>query len=154
MVVIELGELAEDFLLARGEMARGFHHDLDELVAPAAAVQIRHAAALEFHHVTALRSLGYGHPLGAVQSGHLHVGTEGGLSEADRHLADKVVSLALEKRVFLHLELDAEVAAGRSGVSRLALIAELEPHPRIDTRRDIHLEVSRGTHATRTAARS
>ena len=122
-------------------MARGLDDDLDQLVAAAPAADVGHAAALEPEHVAALRPPGDVQPVGAVEGRHLDLGAEGGLREADRHLAEQVVAVALEERVLADQDLDAEVAPRGAGVARLALAAELEPHAALDARGDVDLQV-------------
>ena len=132
--MLDLGQLAEQLLLAGGEVPGRLDDDLDQLVAAAPAVDVGHPAALELEDVAALGPLGDVQPVGAVERRHLDLGAEGGLGEADRHLADQVVAVPLEERVLADLDLDPEVAPRGPGVARLPLVAELEPHPGLDAR--------------------
>ena len=66
---------------------------------------------------------------------------ERGLGEADRHLADQVVAVPLEERVLADEDLDPQVAPRGARVARLPLAAELEPHPALDARRHVDLQV-------------
>ena len=149
--MLDLGQLAEQFFLPGGEVPRGLDDDLDQLVAAAPAADVGHPPPLEPEHVAALGPLGDVQPVRAVEGGDLDLGAEGGLGEADRHLADQVVAAPLEERVLADHDLDPEVAPGRTGVARLALVAELEPHAALDARGDSTL--SWATAATRPAPR-
>ena len=42
----------------------------------------------------------------AIERGHLQLGAKRGLGEADRHFAMQIVAVALEDRVFAHVDFD------------------------------------------------
>src|SRR5262249_23723185 len=75
-----------------------------------------------------------------VQRGHVDLGPQGRLGEADRHLTVEVVPPALEEWMLLHQDLDTEVAARRAHVAQFALVALLHPHPALDARVDVDRE--------------
>src|SRR5262249_20919003 len=99
VVVLELGQLAEEFFLAGGQPGGGLDDDLDQFVAAAPAVDIRHAAALELQDLAGLRAAGDGQAVGTVERGDLDLGAQRGLGEADGDAGDQIAAGAFEERV-------------------------------------------------------
>ncbi len=141
--VLDFSKLPEQLLLAGGQVPRGFNDDLDQLVAPAPAADVGHAATLDSDHLTALRAAGNHDIVGTIERGNADLGPQRGLREADRNLAVQIVAPPFEEGVPLDHHLDAQVAPGCSDVSQFALVAKLQPHAAFHTRWNIDLQLGR-----------
>src|SRR5690606_185190 len=90
-----------------------------------------------------LAGLGFGRNLDdglAIERGHDQLGAQRGLAEADRHLAEEVVALALEDVVLAHPHFDVEVARRRAGGAGLALARQADAVAVVDAGRNLHLQ--------------
>src|SRR4051794_2500478 len=72
--LLDLGQLAEQLLLAGGEAAGGLDVDLREDVAPGPAVEVGHAVAADPEDLAALRPLGDVEVVGPVEGRYLDLG--------------------------------------------------------------------------------
>src|SRR5262249_14740411 len=105
LLVLDLGELAEQFLLAGRQVAGRLDDAPRQLVAPATAADVGHAPAPEPEDVAALAAARDLRAVAAVERRHVDFGAQGRLGEADRHLAVQIIAPPLEERMFLHQDL-------------------------------------------------
>src|SRR5262249_8604414 len=108
MFLVDLGQLAEKLLLALGQTLRRLDENGNEQVALAAGAEVRQAVARHAHNVAALDAGLERVVHRAVQRRHFHLAAKRGLAEAERHLADQVIAVALEERMILHVDADDE----------------------------------------------
>ena len=86
MLVLDLGKLTQQLFLPGRQIAWCLDENFDELVASAATVHIRHAPSLDSQHLPTLCSARNLNPVGTVERGHLDLGPQRRLREADRNL--------------------------------------------------------------------
>src|SRR5439155_25603576 len=146
-------ELLEQLALAGRQLLRRLHDDTHQLVAAPVAVQVRDALALQAEDLPRLGGGRDLHARRALERGHLHLGPEGGLRDADRHLADDVPSLAHEQGMLAHAEQHVEVARGAAVHPRLALAAELQTRAGVDPGGNLDVQLMSSALDTRAAAR-
>src|SRR5262245_42030034 len=138
--MIDLGQFAEQLLLALGQGLRRFHQESDEQVAAPSTAQVRHALPAQVLDVPALDA---GLELvrdRSVERGDLDFAAKSGLSEADRHLADQVIAVALKERVVAHVHAHDQIAARCSGLTSLALAPSGNLQSRESPRRNVDLQ--------------
>src|SRR5690606_3577419 len=113
-------ELLQQFALLGGEVDRGLDHHAAVQVARRAAAHRAHALAAQAEGLAGL-GLGRDPDLGlATERRHVDHVAEGGLRNADRHLAVQVVAVAGEDRMLAHAHFHVEVAwrgARRTGLA-------------------------------------
>src|SRR5437870_2227684 len=146
-------ELLEQLALAGRQLLRRLHDDTHQLVAAPVAVQVRDALALQAKDLPRLGAGRDLHARRALERGHLHLGPEGGLRDADRHLTDDVPSLAHEQGMLAHAEQHVEVARGAAVHPRLALAAELQTRAGVDPGGNLDVQLMSPALDTRAAAR-
>src|SRR5690606_7092538 len=113
--------------------------DADELVASArAAAEFGDAAAAHPQHAAALDAGVDLEARAALQRGHLHLRTEGGIREGEVEVVVDVEPVAGEVLVRLLLDLDAEVAGRAAALAGVAAAADLEVVALGHARRDLH----------------
>src|SRR5918996_6484274 len=109
--VAGLLELAQQLLLALGQIDRSLDHDLGEHVAAGVAVQLGHALAAQ---TEAVAGLGAGGDLDArapaLDGRHLDLAAERRRGERDRDAAVDVGAVAVEQAVWRYANEDVEVA--------------------------------------------
>src|SRR5262249_49171693 len=101
MLGIDLGQLAQQLLLALRQIPRRLDHQADVQVARLVMVDVIDALAAEAQHRAGLRARRDVVRERTVERGDVDLPAQGRLAEGDRHLADQVRSLALKERMFL-----------------------------------------------------
>src|SRR5262249_12148778 len=96
----------------------------DEQVALAAGTEVRQAMAGHANNVAALDASLECVIYRSVQRRHLELAAEGGLAEAERHLANQVIAVALEERMLFHVHANDEIAARGARLSGLAFATQ------------------------------
>src|SRR5690606_26134092 len=128
------------------EAGGGLDVDVDEQVAPAALVEVRHAAPVQRDDLAGLGAGPDVDLLGAVERVDHEGGAEGGRGHRDVHGAVEVVAAPLEDRVRALDDLQEQVAGRAAAGADLALAGELDVRAVLDTGRDPHLDHAAGAH--------
>src|SRR3954451_11040357 len=138
IAVAGLLELAQQLLLALGQVDRRLDHDLDEHVAACWAVQLAHALVLEPDLLAGLGPRRNRDPQApALDRGHLDLAAQSRGGHRNRHPAEDVRPLATEQPVRRYGDEDIEVPGLPAADRGLALAGEPDAGPVLDTRRDI-----------------
>ena len=122
-------------------------------IALAAARHVRHALAAEFE---ARAWLGAGRNVqvfAPVKRRHLDASSERKSGEADRHLAEQIIALAMKEMMVLHVDDDVEVPGRAAGAAVFALVLKAQALPRRDPGGNLHRELAFPGYAARAAAR-
>src|SRR5579884_2236779 len=144
--------LKQVFLLGRQVSRRHDLHD-DMLVAACAAMHHRYPQPFQAEGAIALRAgRNFEHNLLAVDCGDGNLIAQRGLCEADRHLIDDVVALALEEGVRLHREDHIEITGRAAPRTDFALAGHADIDAIIDTCGNIHHDMADIAHAALASA--
>ena len=115
-------------------------------------MRIGQALAFQADDGAGLRALRNGDFLVAIQAGHADLGAESGLRDADGNRAIEIRAAPLEKRMFLHVQDDVEIARRAAVGAGLAFAGNADARLRIDARRDAHVDGARALDAAAPAA--
>src|SRR6185312_5570324 len=131
-------ELAQQFLLALGEVDRRLDHHLDIHVAARRRAQHGHALAAQAELVAALRAGGHVDlGAGAIDGRYLDGAAERRGRHGDRHAAMDVGAVALEDAVRLDREEDVKVARRAAAHAGLALAGQADARAVLDAGRNV-----------------
>src|SRR5215471_9112911 len=122
-------------------------------VAMSAAGDVRHALAAQLEPRTGRSARRHLDHVLAIHERYAHVAAEREGRKRNRHLAVKVVPLAVEERVLLHVDDDVEVAGRAASRTVLSLAVETKALPGRDSRRDLRGEFALAAHAPGATAR-
>ena len=133
-------ELAQQFLLALGQIGRCLHDDVTMQIAVGVCTHAFDALAAQAEDFTAL---GFGGNLDAgfaIQSWYLDLATQRRSGEADRHFAMQVVAVALKDAVLFDMDFHIQVAVRRAVAAGFAVAAVAQAHAAVDTCRNLDLQ--------------
>src|SRR6056297_3093610 len=134
-------ELAQQFLLPRGEVDRCLDSEFDEHVAASAATQGRHALVAQSHLTARLAARRDFHAgASTVDSGHFDVTTKSCGRHRDRNSAEEVDFIPLEKFVLLDLDEDVEIAWRSAAHPGFTLAGKADAGAGFDTGGNVHVE--------------
>ena len=143
MIVAQFAELSKFGLLLGVKSRRNLDNDADMQVAVAVALDVFHPLASQSKNGSGLGAGWDIEPRPAAEGGHINFGAERGLREADRYLALKVIAIALEKLVLLHVQENIQVSRFPTVDSGLAVAGGAESGASIDPGRDANGDFSR-----------
>ena len=126
-------ELAQQFLLAVGEVDRCFNHDVAHEVARPARADAADALAAQAKY---LARLGFGRDLDlrrTVQRGDLDLAAQRGSRETHRHFAVQVIVVPLENRMLLDVDLHEQVTRRAAVDAMFALAGQADAITFVDT---------------------
>src|SRR5215472_223888 len=128
-------------------MHRGLDDHAAEEVAASAAAHRFHALVAQAKDASRLRlrrDLQHHVP---VERRHRYRAAERCGRKAQRHLARKMLAVALEDRVLAHVHLDVEIAGRAAVAAGLAFAGEAHAILVVDAGRDFHRQLARAAHA-------
>jgi len=121
LAAAELGEFLELAFLRGGQMRRNFHIDAHVQVAVAVALNVFDAFAFEPEHGARLCA-GRDTDAGlAIERRDLNFRAEGRLDKVDRHLAQKVIAIALKDFMRLRVQDHVQVARWSAAEASFAI---------------------------------
>src|SRR5450755_2939860 len=130
-------EFAQELFLPRGQLHRRFDRDMAEQVAVSAAAHPFDPLATQSKDLPGLR-LGWNLELGvSLERGNLDLAAHRSDCEPDRHLAMKIIVLALEYRVLLQIYDDVKIAMRTAIEPSLAFARKPDAIVVIDSGRDL-----------------
>src|SRR5690606_34604383 len=133
-----LVEASERLLLLRSEVDRRLHLDTAEQIAVTGHPHGPDALALHSEYSAGL-SLGRDLQLDVpVECRHLDRAAEGGVREADRHLAGEVLTFASKNRMRLHGDVDVQIARRPAVAAGFAFARQPNAVAVVDARRHLH----------------
>src|SRR5205814_5341438 len=109
LAAAQVGKLLELRALRRGELRWHLNINPHVQIAVPVALKVFDAFALEPEHGARLRAGGDFEQRFAVERGHFDFGSQRRLHEAHRHLAQKIVAVALEKFVGANVQDDVKI---------------------------------------------
>src|SRR5262245_6758445 len=135
-------ELAQQILLAFGQVDRSLDLQLDIEIAARLRAQHAHALAAQTELLAGLRAGGHRDlDASAVDARHLDRAAERRRRDRQRHRAIEMVALALEERVRRDRQEDVEIARRPAAHADFALAGEADAIAVLDARRNVHLQV-------------
>src|SRR5690349_4269058 len=135
-------ELAQQLLLALGQLLGHLDEDAHELVAAPGALELGQALVAQAEDLAALRAGRDRHLGPAAQRGDLDLVAQRELVEGERQLAQEVRAVALEDAVLVLAHDHVQVAARRALVARVALLRHAQAQPVLDTGGDLELDLA------------
>src|ERR1041385_8695373 len=148
-----LVELLEHLALLFRQLLRRHDLDGDEQVATAAAGDdVGHAAPAEAEGRAALCPFGNLERLFTLEGRNGDVAAEGHRRIVHGDFAEQIVAVAMEERVVLHMDDNVEVAGRTASGARLAFAAQAQALAARDARGNLHRQLARLLHATRSTA--
>ena len=147
-----LAELLEKLALFARELARNLHVHVHEQVAPAAALQARHAEILQPDARPGLNAIGNFDRLQAIEGEQVDFGPQRGLRHVDRNGAVQIVALALENRMLFHLDHDVQIAGRPAIEAGLPFVGQLQMRAGVHARRNGDFQLAFGANLALAAA--
>src|SRR5690349_9458098 len=135
-------ELAQQLLLAFGQLLGHLDEDAHELVAAAGALELGQALVAQAEDLAALRAGRDRHLGPAAQRGDLDLVAQRQLVEGEGQLAEQVGAVALEDAVLVLAHDHVQVAARRALVAGIALLRHAQAQAVLDAGRDLELDLA------------
>ena len=150
--LFDFGQLPKQFLLFVTELARHFDLHLDHQVPRPSTSWVGHSSATDLEDMSRLCSGRDLKRMASLEYRDVDLGSQRGLGECDRDLADQVRSFSAEQRVLSDLDFHVKVSTRAAQSSRLTLAPQAKSHPRIDPGGNLDIERDRPWHLPLTTA--
>lgn len=132
----EVRELSKEVGLFGSQLLWNLHHDANQLISSTASAQLGQTLILESEDFMRLGSSRNLHFNFAIESRDVNVGSERGMNERDRDVANHIRAFAFKEIVIENIDQNIKVAAWAAMFARFAFIRKLEALAGVDPGRN------------------